>query len=503
MTASKKTFLNVIFGVMGQVIVIILGIIIPRLVLVGFGSEVNGLLNSVSQILVYFSLFEAGIGAACLQALYAPAAREDRDNINGIMSATNIFYKRAGLFYALSVVVLALIFPFFVKTQLSYGFIAAVILFGGLGNSINFLYEGKYKILMQVQGYSYVISNITTIVNIIISLGKAALLLLGYGVIHVQILGFVISIMQMLLYYIYVKKHYSWVDLSAAPNKSALSEKNATFIHQIASMVFNNTDMILLTVITNNLKIVSIYSMYNLVTNSIFLMLQQIPAGVDFKMGQLYNTDKKRYIPLFHILDMAYLILGFAAMTTVYIIIVPFMKLYTAGINDINYIEKFFPLLFVLVPIITIGRFAPLHLINHAGHFKKTQWRAVIESAINICVSVVGIYYLGIYGALLGTICALLYRTNDMILYSFKNLLKENPISCYKRWIGCIAIFILVVYYVNIENLSCNTYLSIIGHGILYGIILLLAYTLVQALLNPREFQFLFKILKEKINDSF
>ena len=38
--------------------------------------------------------------------------------------------------------------------------------------------------------------------------------------------------------------------------------------------------------------------------------------------------------------------------------------------------------------------------------------RAVLfwSPLINIVVSVVGIYYLGIYGALLGTIAALMYR---------------------------------------------------------------------------------------------
>lgn len=501
MTAAKKSALNIIFGLLGQIIIILIGIVIPRLVLVSFGSEVNGLINSANQIFIYFSLFEAGIGTACLQALYAPVAGNDRAKINGIMSATARFYRRTGIMYAMAVFVMAFVFPFLVKTSLSYGFIVAVIIFGGLGGSINFLYEGKYKILMQVEGYSFVVSNITTVINILINVAKAVLLVLGFGVIQVQISGFVISIIQMLIYLAYVKRKYTWVDLSVEPDNEALSQKNATFIHQLSTMIFGNTDLILLTVITGDLKLVSIYSMYSLVTSSVFLLAQQLPEGVNFKMGQLYNTNSDRYFPLYHIFEIGYLVMGFAAMTVIYILFLPFMRLYTAGIGDADYIVQLYPLFFVLIQLLTIGRFAPLYLINHAGHFKRTQWRSVAESVINLLVSIVGIYYLGIIGALLGTIVALLYRTNDMILYSYKYLIKANPFTTYKRWIGCIVVFVLVVYYVDVDNPLYNSYFSVFTHGIIYGILMLCIYMLVQIIINPGEAKELLNIAKGIIND--
>ena len=166
MQAAKKGAFNVIYGLLGQIITICLGIVIPRLVLVSYGSEVNGLLNSVNQIFVYFSLFEAGVGVASLQALYAPVAQEDRGRINGIIAATHRFYCKAGVLYALAVTALAFVYPFVVKTEISYWVIVGVILFGGLGNCLNFLYQGKYKILMQAEGYTYISTNITTIINV-------------------------------------------------------------------------------------------------------------------------------------------------------------------------------------------------------------------------------------------------------------------------------------------------------------------------------------------------
>lgn len=497
MQATKKGAFNVIYGLLGQIITICLGIVIPRLVLISYGSEVNGLLTSVNQIFVYFSLFEAGVGVASLQALYAPVAKEDRDAIQGIIAATHRFYCKAGLLYAIAVAALAFCYPFFVHTDISYWMIVGIILFGGLGNCLNFLYQGKYKILMQAEGYTYISTNITTIINILINVAKTVVLLLGYNVLVVQMTYFVINICQMFIYYIYVKKHYQWVDLKAEPNNKAIEQKGATLIHQISGMIFSNTDVLLLTLITQNLKIVSIYTMYNTIITMVTNMIQQVSSGFDFRLGQIYNTDREQYFVLHHVFEIIYLLLVFTSMTVVYIFILPFMRLYTAGIHDINYINELYPICFVMVPMLTYGRTAASNVINYAGHFRNTQWRAVAESAINIVASIFGIYKFGIYGALLGTIAASLYRTNDMIFYVYKYLLKGSPMTTYKRWISCFGVFALVVAFVNQDNAMFNTYPKILLFGCTYGIACAIVYTLVQIVINPKETKVAWSIIMD------
>ncbi len=500
MQAAKKGAFNVIYGLLGQIITICLGIVIPRLVLVSYGSEVNGLLNSVNQIFVYFSLFEAGVGVASLQALYAPVAQEDRGRINGIIAATHRFYCKAGVLYALAVTGLAFVYPFVVKTEISYWVIVGVILFGGLGNCLNFLYQGKYKILMQAEGYTYISTNITTIINVLINVAKTAVLLMGYNVLVVQMVYFAINICQMLIYYAYVRKHYQWIDLKAEPDNRAIEQKGATLIHQIAGMIFSNTDVLLLTLITQNLKIVSIYTMYNTIVTMVTTMIQQVSAGFDFRLGQIYNTDRKQYYVLHHVFEIIYMLLVFSAMTVVYLFILPFMRLYTAGIQDINYISKWYPICFVMVPMLTYGRTAASNVINYAGHFRKTQWRAVAESVINIVVSVFGIYKWGIYGALLGTIIASLYRTNDMIFYVYKHLIPGNPLTTYKRWISCFGVFALVVAWINPDNPAFSSYPKILFFGCIYGVVFAAIYTLVQMILNPGETKVAGAIIRDCVN---
>ena len=498
MKAAQKSRKNIIYGLLGQVATIVLGILIPRLVIVNYGSEVNGLLNSVSQIFVYFGLFEAGIGMASTQALYRPVVDEDIDSINGILSATSQFYYKTGLLYLGAVVLLALGYPFLIwgSTSIPYWKIAAIIFFGGAGNCLAFFYQNKYTVLMSAQGFYYIYTNITTVITVLTSLVKVVLLLLGFDVVAVQLSYFVICFIQIGIYYVYLKKNYSWINWKATPNRKAISQKNATLIHQIASLIFYNTDTLTLTIFTKDLKLVSVYTIYNMVTAMVTQLIAPFSSGINFRMGQLYNSEKEAYIRLHHICEIIYTTLAFASMTTTYYLLPSFVKLYTAGVTDAVYYSPSYPLLFILIPLFTIGRSSLNNVITYAGHFKQTQWSAIIESVINLVVSIIGAIYFGIYGVLIGSIVAVVYRSVYMLHYSYKVLLDDKPFHTIKRWIMHGALMILCFLLVPKEIFQFNSYVSLLGAGIVVAIISLIYYSIGQIPINKTEMKNILEILK-------
>lgn len=124
MGKGKRSLKIFIYGVISQVVTLVLGIVIPKLLIVGYGSEVNGLLSSVRQIFVYVALLEAGIGTAALQALYEPVAKEDRKRTSEIMAATDRYYRRTGILYGLSILIISFVYPLVVKSGLSFPIVA-------------------------------------------------------------------------------------------------------------------------------------------------------------------------------------------------------------------------------------------------------------------------------------------------------------------------------------------------------------------------------------------
>jgi len=497
--AVKRGLTNVVFGVFGQLIIIGLGVIIPRLVLVSYGSEINGLLNSIVQILLYFDLFEAGICTASLQALYGPVERNDRNRIQQVIAATHRYYTKVGFIYSGAVIVFAFVYPLFIKVSLPYWMVFCIVLCSGLSNSLNFLYQGKYKILMQAEGKSYIISNFFTITSVLSSLSKAVLLVMGFNVLAVQFAFFVVNLLQMFMYAVYVKKNYSWVDLKTPSDDSLIKQRSATLVHQIARLVFNNVDILMLTVLTKNLKVVSVYTIYNTIIGMINVLINQLVVAFEFRLGQIYNASMEQYKRLHHLFEVIYIVIIFSVMTTVNVVILPFMRLYTAGVTDINYIDKWYPLLFTLIPLFYYGRSMENSLINFAGHFKQTQWSALTELALNLSLSTIGILLYGVYGALIATIIASLYRTIDMILYVYRHLIDGSPWTSFKRWIAAFVVYFVVTYFVG-NNHICNDYFQLIIYAVMCGAISFVAHIIIQCIINIDEMRFIMELVRGRKN---
>lgn len=89
---KKRAFLNVACSSLSQIVSILCGLVVPRLILNTFGSEANGLISSLTQFLNYIALVEGGIGSVVLSALYGPLARKDNLGISQVLKAANRFF---------------------------------------------------------------------------------------------------------------------------------------------------------------------------------------------------------------------------------------------------------------------------------------------------------------------------------------------------------------------------------------------------------------------------
>lgn len=489
MNKRKKALKNVISSAVQQIITIMIGLLIPKIIITGYGSEINGLLSSIKQLMVYLALFEAGVGVASLQALYKPVAIDDTITINGIISATNRYFKKTAIYYFFSLLFVSALYPVFVHTTLSWRTVLLIIFFNGASKGIYFLIHGKYVVLLLADGKGYVYSRITTIVTIMIGRAKIILFSNNCNVLAVMFITFVIQTIIPIYIYIYVKKEYGWLSVNIKYDDSAISQKNYVLIHQISSLVFNNTDVLILTLFCG-LKIVSVYSLYKLIITQIESLLSIIYNGFSFSLGQTYQTDKEKFKKYIDIYESFYSIIAFALFSAAMHLLIPFMELYTDGVNDIEYSDFFIALLFICIAVLTAMRSTMLSVINFAGHFKKTVSRAVTEAGINLTVSIIGAVYFGIYGVLLGTIVALLYRTADVICYANKYLL-NRPIWKTVSIHGVnMSVTFLLYFIVRYMNTNIDSYISFILFGCVYTFIALIVLLTVQCMLfdNFREF---------------
>lgn len=495
---NSKGIKNVVFGLLNQITTIAFGLILPRMFIMSYGSEVNGLISSVNQIFAYVALLEAGIGTASLQALYKTVAADDKAATNGVLAATHYFYKKTGFYYLLAVIILSFGYPLVVKSDIPYWTTFFVILLHGMGGVINYLFQGKFRIFLRAEGKNYLLSNLSTVIYLATSFSKILFISLGLSIVVIQFSYFLLTVVQMLFITFYIKKYYKWIDLSVAPNKAAISSKNAVVVHQISNLVFSNTDVLILTVMSG-LKTVSVYSLYN----SFFTMLKSVLFsfldGLQYALGQTFNSDFVKFKKMQDLFEASYITLSFALYSVLYVLIMPFIKLYTEGITDINYIDPLIPLLFTLIYLLQGAR-GPMQLVSeYACHFQQTRGQAIAEMVINVAVSLVGVYFLGVYGVLLGTIAALLYRANAIIVYVNKHILHRSSLITYRRWGWCFLVFLLIFVANNFLAFSVSGYLQFLLYAAPVALIILCVYAAGMYFFEKEAFLWLAKSIKGKI----
>lgn len=489
MNNKQKSKQILIFGIISQAVTLLLGILLPKLLIGGFGSEVNGLLSSVKQIFVYVALLEAGVGTAALQAMYAPIASNNRQKASEIMAATDRYFRRTGFLYGLSVIALAFAYPFIFHVDLNPITVAVVILLQGSAGVIRYFFQGKLVILLRVDGRSYVTLNIQTVVTITSYTAQIVLILLGFDIIAVQVAYFLTNLIQMIYMTRYVKKQYPWLDFSVQPDYKALGQSKFVIVHQLSGLIFNNTDMIILTYFCG-LKTVSVYALYNLIFSSVGNIIDTLCSSVEFVMGQAFNSDRERFMRLQETYETYYLGFSFALFTVALIMIPSFMRIYAGEFTDANYTDEYLPFLFVAVNVLMYARRTSSQIINFAGTFKQTQWRSIIESVINLTVSLIMVQYIGIYGVLVGTIAALFYRTNDIIIYANWNILQRMPWQTYKRWFVNLACMIALFYLSQSLLPDIDSFFEWCLVSFVVGIIVLASFVVVDSLFDLKSLFF-------------
>lgn len=439
---AKKSAGNILTSILSQIITLALGVITPRLFLVNLGSEANGLLNSINQALVYVSLLEAGVGTASIQALYGPVAKDDKASVNAILAATSRFYKRTGRVYLIVVLALTFLFPLTIQSTLPKSDIMWVVFLSGMPGAVSYYFQGKFRLLLQAEGKGYILTDLSTIFNVATSLSKIVLLLAGFDVVVLQAMYLVFNLIQTLVIVIYMKRHYRWLNLSVQPDFDAISQSKNVMVHQISGLIFSNTDILILTYVCG-LATVSVYAMYTLLFSMIGTMISHF-GGISFILGQSFHTDQQRYLRLHDLYEVFNMTLTFCLYCIANIFILPFLSLYTAGVSDVIYVDNYLPYLFIATYLLSNGRNSSSQVIAFAQHFKQVQGRAVLETIINLTISLIAVNFLGIYGVLIGTIAALLYRANDMILYANRKILHRSPWITYRRWLLNLALFVVV-----------------------------------------------------------
>ena len=400
---GKKLALNAICSLLQEVVAVICGFILPRLILSAFGSKYNGLIASITQFLSCAVLLRSGLGGVTRAALYRPLAQHDNKAFCGIVNATDRFMKKIGLILAGMIVIFAMIYPMLVKNEFGWLFTFSLVLIIGASTFAESFFGITYLIVLQADQKLW-ISSLLSIVCTILNTVICAVLIYNHASIHlVKAASSIVFVLYPIVMGAYVRRKYK-IDKSVAPDNSAISQRWDAFWHQISVFVMNNTDVMILTIFTNMLE-VSVYSVYNMVIHGLKRVIISLSGSQEAAFGNM--IAKREYTALQQNVSIVENIM-FGICTAIYactsVLILDFVRLYTNQITDVNYHRPVFAIIIIIANFFNGVRLPYQAVVEAAGDravtvkirsgWEKFQitWKEAAQAALEAGASAITIH---------------------------------------------------------------------------------------------------------------
>lgn len=451
MIREKRFTYNVVSNIVVQIVVAVSGFIIPKYILSIFGSTTNGMINSISQFLTYAGLVEMGIGNASIAALYKPIAQNDKNSISVIISSARRKYFISGCLYTFIIVCFAFLYPLCIKGQLNYWFSFSMVIVIAGSSVIDFFIIGKYKVLLIASQKSYVVNFTKAFATVISTIVSCFILILGNTVVIVKILVVFLHLCEAIFIKWYVQSKYIDIDYHVQEHIK-LEQQRGALIHQLCNVIIYNTDLVVLTLFISkdSLKEVSVYSVYLLAFGAICNLMSCFTTGIEAIFGDMIVVERK-IKDIFEIYKTIYLTIIYIAYSSFIVLIVPFVRCYTHGVMDVNYIRIEVGVLFGLNGLLANLKDAHGVVIRAYGHYKETQLYVIVEAVINIIISLLLVHSFGIVGVLVGTTISHFITSIGLPWYADKYLLNRRFQQTLKEnFINILASIVLIAIEINI-----------------------------------------------------
>lgn len=481
---SKKFFYNTLFTALLQVVNIIATLIVPKFMLQYYGSEINGLVTSITQFINYFNLVEAGLSNATIYALYKPLADKDSEKISSIVSASKKFYVQSGLVFTALTMVLAVIYPLYIDIEgFSPYLVALLVVVLGSNGFLEFFTLAKYRVLLTADQKTWVIS-ISSIVHMLLQ--TAIIAVLAYFQINIVIVRAVAVssiVLRSVILSAYCKIKYKNINYKAKPDIKALDKRWDAMFLQVLGAIHQGTTVILLTVIVKDLTLVSIYSIFNIVISGINSVLGIFNSGLAASFGEVIAKGEKKVLQkAYKEFELSFYCIITFVFGVSFIMIMPFVNLYTAGITDANYDMPLLGFMMVLNGYLYQIKTPQGMLVMSAGMYKETKWRTLTQGLIAFIGGVILAFPFGIYGIVLAAILSNLYRDIDLCFFASKHITNLKPIFTIRniaKSLLQISLIVVPFYFIKINALSWTEWILYTGVLAMYAGVVVLIITLI------------------------
>ena len=428
---TDKALKNSFMEIGANVVLIVFAFVIKRIINNVLGAEYLGVSGLFSSLISGLCIVELGFGNAIIYNMYRPVADNNIPRIKVILN----FYKKVyriiamGIF-AIGLVILPFVEHFVGETTVDLN-LKLIFLLYIIDVVATYLVAYK-RSMLYVNQMTYITTFIHMSAMIVTYLLQIVALILTHSFYVYLIISVVFRIVENAVINIIVNKKYPYVlektqeKLDAETVGDIKQKVKGLVFHNMSSFLVSGTDNIIISVVPGLCVImVGIYSAYSLITSKIIQIINSIFNSLTSSVGNLLaekdNKDDRIYKTFKNIFLINSWIYIFVA-ASFYYISFPFIEIWMGKSFVLDKLTVFV----IALNLFVNGFRAPFTCFkNAAGIFYEDRFVPIIESFVNLVVSIIFALMWGLKGVLLGTIIS------KMVLYVY-----TYPKFIYKSILG-------------------------------------------------------------------
>lgn len=452
---TKATILTMAAALANSVLVTVFNLIYSNYLLQIYGSEINGLISTLSQFVSLFLIIEGGFMTAAVVATYKPIVDKDYQKLNNILYTCKRIYLRIGTIITVLSLAGGAVYIHFIDSPFSYWKTFALLMISAVTTSSSLGILSKYNVLLQGENKEFILTIFSLISKTVTWALSMVLIISEASIILVYAMNILNVLINIVLAKRYEKKNYPFVNYNEGEYEAGIISGTKDVMYQkIANTVFTSTDLIVTSVFIS-LSAASVYNLYYQIFKSIFTLLASVVQAPFNSFGQLVNSGKSdtELTEYFEIYQYFVLLVSTILMTITAQLLIPFVKIYTVNITDYTYIYPILAVLFYSQMFAQINNRPYGTILNVTGNFKMQNKQCSIAAVVNLILSIAFIRWIGIHSIVLGSFVGTLIIFIMNMYQMHKNVLKGNwKKESFNISINYLlgVILILIFYKVNI-----------------------------------------------------
>lgn len=504
---SKNALKNLAASLVCELVIFAFGLIVPRLVILSFGDAVNGLTQTINRLLSLINLIQAGAVGAAIYQMYKPVANNDYRTQSSIIASSNRYFTKVGFVYLAVAMVVALLCGFYLQTDdLSFTEVVLSFVILAINGSLYF-FTSKFDIVFSSYQKRYLLT-ISTLIERLIYYGL--LFVVAFGKLHFMFMylallfgGIIRVIISSMLYKRLTK---GMITKSDCDENFEIKDRKFLMLNSIGNEMITAAPTVIITTFSG-LVYSSVFSIYAMIYTSMKTIINTVQLSISAIFGNLVaKSDDEKIARVFNILVYTFTVLGAILASCTAFLFTPFLDIYTANFDSVNY--KYPILVLFVVAYVAIFAFKMVFAFVSTvyGLFRDMCKMTLALGAVGVVISIVCTAVFGMPYVMIGvlffhfsyTVALIRVYTKKIEWFSFRKMGRRIAL------ITVLPTLSYILYYVH--PITVSSFFDWIILALIFAVAVAAVLVVYSIIFERREMfaliQYAKRIFKRKSRNS-